>query len=78
MGAWRDGGLTDELPKNLVVSSAATRTRLIWMAMHEQAERETWRVALAVPADLDTPWWTRCQSGEPEFVKLLAKDESLL
>ena len=61
LGLGKDGGLTDELSKNLVVSSAATRTRLIGMAMHEQAERDDRRVALAVSADLDTPggWGVR-------------------
>ena len=38
LGLGKDGGLTDELSKNLVVSSVASRTRLIGIAMHEQAE----------------------------------------
>ena len=68
----------DGLSKNLVISSVVSHTRLIGMAMHEQAERDNQRVALGVSADLDTLWWTMCQRvvfGEPEFVKLLAKDK---
>ena len=60
LGLEKDGGLTDELSKNLVVSSVASRRRLIGMAMHEQAERDDRRVALGVSADLDTLWWTMC------------------
>jgi hypothetical protein len=74
-GLGKEDGLADELSKDLVGSSGdseATRARLIGRAVQAQAERDDRRVALAVSADLDTPWMTRCQRlvGELGFVEL--------
>ena len=75
-GLGKDDALTEELCKNLLVVSnnaAGARARLIGRAVQEQAERDDRRVALAVSADVDTPWLTRCQRlvGEPGFDRLL-------
>ena len=76
-GLGKDDALTEELCKNLLVvssSAAGTRARLIGRAVQEQAERDDRRVALAVSADVDTPWLTRCQRlvGEPGFGELVS------
>lgn len=77
-GLGKDDALTEELCKNLLVvsnsaSAAGARARLIGRAVQEQAERDDRRVALAVSADVDTPWLTRCQRlvGEPGFGEVL-------
>ena len=74
-GLGKDDALTEELCKNLLVvsNSPAGRARLIGRAVQEQAERDDRRVALAVSADVDTPWLTRCQRlvGEPGFGEVL-------
>ena len=77
-GLGKEDALTEELCKNLLVvsnsaSAAGARARLIGRAVQEQAERDDRRVALAVSADVDTPWLTRCQRlvGEPGFDKVL-------
>lgn len=72
-GLGKDDALTEELCKNLLVVSNSARARLIGRAVQEQAERDDRRVALAVSADVDTPWLTRCQRlvGEPGFGEVL-------
>ena len=72
-GLGKEDALTEELCKNLLVVSNSARARLIGRAVQEQAERDDRRVALAVSADVDTPWLTRCQRlvGEPGFDKVL-------
>ena len=77
-GLGKDDALTEELCKNLLVvsnsASQGARARLIGRAVQEQAERDDRRVALAVSADVDTPWLTRCQRlvGEPGFGELVS------